>query len=74
MKVSQVIEAKNVTNAYIGWAGELQLTVDGGQLNIALNHSSLREIAKALNAKIIDQDAEARREEQEKLEEEQEVE
>jgi hypothetical protein len=71
MKVSQVIEAKNVTSAYIGWNNELQLTVDGGHLNIGLNHSSLREIAKALNVKITDQDEDARVAAQEKLEEEQ---
>jgi hypothetical protein len=52
----------------------LQLTVDGGQLNIGLNHSSLRELAKVLNSKITEQDEQARKEEQEKLEEEQEVE
>jgi hypothetical protein len=74
MKVSQVIEAKNVTNVYYGWSNELQLTVDGGQLNIGLNHSSLRELAKVLNSKITEQDEQARKEEQEKLEEEQEVE
>ena len=34
VKVSRVIEAKSVTNVYYGWSDELQLTVEGGQLNI----------------------------------------
>jgi hypothetical protein len=70
MKVSQIIEAKNVTNVYYGWSNELQLTVEGGQINLKLNEVSLRDIAKVLNGKIADQDEEAR----EKLKEEQEVE
>ena len=68
MKVSQVVEAKNVTNAYYGWGNELQLTVEGGQVNISLDEASLRRIAKVLNEKIVEQDetaAEKRREEME---------
>ena len=56
MKVSRVIEAKSVTTAYIGWRNTLQLTVDGGELNITLDESSLRSIANVLNNKIEEQD------------------
>ena len=52
MKVSRVIEAKSVTSAYIGWRNTLQLTVDGGELNITLDESSIRSIANVLNNKI----------------------
>ena len=52
MKVSQVIEVKSVTHAYIGWRNTLQLTVDGGELNITLDESSIRSIANVLNNKI----------------------
>jgi len=69
MKVSQIIEAKSVTNVFYGWSDELQLTVEGGQINLKLNEASLRDIAKVLNSKITEQDEEAR----EKLKEEQEV-
>jgi hypothetical protein len=69
MKVSQIIEAKSVTNVFYGWSNELQLTVEGGQINLKLNEASLRDIAKVLNSKITEQDEEAR----EKLKEEQEV-
>ena len=65
MKVSQVIEAKNVTNVYYGWSNELQLTVDGGQINLKLNAASLRDIAKVLNEKIAEEDEEARKEQEE---------
>jgi hypothetical protein len=58
MKVSQVIEAKSVTGVYIGWRNTLQLTVDGGELNIALDESSLRAIAQVVNNKIDEQDKE----------------
>jgi hypothetical protein len=65
MKVSQVIEARNVTTVYYGWNNELQLTVDGGQVNLKLNSASLRDIAKVLNEKIAEEDEEARKEKEE---------
>ena len=58
MKVSQVIEAKSVTNIYMGWRNELQLTVEGGQLNIEMDESSLRSLATIINDKIAEQDEE----------------
>jgi len=58
MKVSRVIEAKSVTCAYIGWRNTLQLTVDGGELNITLDESSIRSIANVLNNKIVELDEE----------------
>jgi len=58
VKVSRVIEAKNVTHVYMGWSNELKLTVEGGQLNIALDESSLRSIAQVCNNKIAEQDEE----------------
>ena len=53
VKVSRVIEAKNVSHAYVGWSNELKLTVEGGQLNIELDESSIRSIANVLNNKIL---------------------
>jgi len=58
MKVSRVIEAKNVSHVYAGWSNELKLTVEGGQLNIELDESSLRAIATVVNNKIAEQDKE----------------
>ena len=58
MKVSRVIEAKSVNSAYIGWRNTLQLTVDGGELNITLDESSMRSIANVLNNKIAELDEE----------------
>jgi len=58
MKVSRIIEAKTVTHAYYGWHNELQLTVDGGELKIKLDESSLRAIAQVVNNKIAEQDKE----------------
>ena len=58
MKVSRIIEAKTVTHAYQGWHNELQLTVDGGELKIKLDESSLRAVANVLNNKIEEQDKE----------------
>ena len=58
MKVSRVIEAKSVTNVYYNWGDELQLTVEGGQLNIKMDEGSLRRLANVLNDKIGDQDEE----------------
>jgi hypothetical protein len=56
MKVSRVIEAKAVTNVYYGWSNELQLTVEGGQLNIKMDEGSLRRLANVVNEKIAEQD------------------
>ncbi len=58
MKVSRVIEAKNVSHVYYGWHNELQLTVEGGELKISLDESSLRAIAQVINNKIAEQDEE----------------
>jgi hypothetical protein len=58
MKVSRVIEAKSVTSIYMGWRNELQLTVEGGQLNITMDESSIRNLANVLNDKIKEQDKE----------------
>ena len=58
MKVSRVIEAKNVSHVYYGWHNELQLTVEGGELKISLDESSLRAIAQVVNNKIAEQDKE----------------
>jgi hypothetical protein len=58
MKVSKVIEAKGVSHVYIGWSDELKLTVEGGQLDIKLDESSLRAIAQVVNNKIAEQDKE----------------
>ena len=58
VQVSRVIEAKNVSHAYVGWSNELKLTVEGGQLNIELDESSIRSIANVLNNKIAEQDEE----------------
>ena len=58
MKVSRVIEAKNVSHVYIGWSNDLKLTVEGGEVVIALDESSLRAIAQVVNNKITEQDEE----------------
>ena len=58
MKVSRVIEAKSVTAIYMGWRNELQLTVEGGELHIAMDESSLRNLANVLNDKIAEQEKE----------------
>jgi len=58
VKVSRVIEAKGVSHVYYGWHNELQLTVEGGELKITLDETSLRAIAQVCNRKIADQDAE----------------
>ena len=58
VKVSRVIEAKNVSHVYMGWSDELKLTVEGGQLDIKLDESSLRAIAQVVNNKIAEQDEE----------------
>ena len=58
MEVSRVIEAKNVTHVYMGWSNELKLTVEGGQLNIEMDESSLRSLATIINDKIAEQDEE----------------
>ena len=58
MKVSQVIEAKNVSHVYMGWSNELKLSVEGGEVVIAMDESSLRAIAKVCNNKIAEQDTE----------------
>ena len=65
MKVSQIVEVANVTNVYYGWSDELQLTVSGGQVNIKMDESSIRKLAKVLNEKIADQDEETRKEKEE---------
>ena len=69
VKVSRVIEAKSVTSIYMGWRNELQLTVEGGQLNITMDESSIRNLANVLNDKIKEQDKE-KAEEAQKLAEE----
>ena len=66
MKVSRVIEAKAVTNVYYGWSNELQLTVEGGQLNITMDESSIRNLANVLNDKIAEQEKEKAEEAAEK--------
>ncbi len=58
MKVSRVIEATNVSHVYYGWHNELQLTVEGGELKITVDESSLRAIAQVCNNKIAEQDKE----------------
>jgi|TARA_R110000765_G_scaffold224285_1_gene328343 hypothetical protein len=58
VKVSRVIEAKNVSHVYYGWHNELQLTVEGGEIKIALDESSLRALAQVINNKISEQDKE----------------
>ena len=58
VKVSRVIEAKNISHVYMGWSNELKLTVEGGQLNIEMDESSLRAIAQVVNKKIVEQDEE----------------
>ena len=58
MKVSRVIEAKNVSHVYIGWSNELKLTVEGGEVVIAMDESSLRAVAQVVNNKIAEQDEE----------------
>jgi len=58
MKVSRVIEAKNVSHVYVGWSNELKLTVEGGELHIELDESSIRAIANVLNNKVEEQDKE----------------
>ena len=58
VKVSRVIEAKGVNHVYYGWHNELQLTVEGGELKISLDESSLRAIAQVVNNKIAEQDEE----------------
>ena len=58
MKVSRVIEAKNVSHVYCGWSNDLKLTVEGGEVVIALDESSLRAIAQVVNNKIAEQDEE----------------
>ena len=73
VKVSRVIEAKSVSHVYYGWHNELQLTVEGGELKIQLDESSLRAIAQVCNNKIAEQDEE-KAEEARKLAAEQEAE
>ena len=58
VKVSRVIEAKNISHVYYGWHNELQLTVEGGELKIQVDESSLRAIAQVVNNKIAEQDEE----------------
>jgi len=58
MEVSRVIEAKNVTAIYMGWSNNLKLTVEGGQLNIEMDESSIRNLATIINDKIAEQDEE----------------
>ena len=58
VKVSRVIEAKNISHVYYGWHNELQLTVEGGELKIQVDESSLRAIAQVCNKKIAEQDEE----------------
>jgi len=58
VKVSRVIEAKNISHVYYGWHNELQLTVEGGELKIQVDESSLRAIAQVVNNKIAEQDKE----------------
>ena len=58
MKVSRVIEAKNISHVYYGWHNELQLTVEGGELKLQVDESSLRAIAQVVNNKIAEQDKE----------------
>ena len=58
VKVSRVIEAKNISHVYYGWHNELQLTVEGGELKIQVDESSLRAIAQVVNNKIAEQDDE----------------
>ena len=58
VQVSRVIEAQGVSHVYYGWHNELQLTVEGGQLNIKVDESSLRAIAQVINNKIAEQDEE----------------
>ena len=58
VKVSRVIEAKNVSHVYMGWSNELKLSVEGGEVVIALDESSLRAIAQVINNKIAEQDKE----------------
>jgi hypothetical protein len=58
VKVSRVIEAKNISHVYYGWHNELQLTVEGGELKIQVDESSLRAIAQVVNKKIAEQDEE----------------
>jgi hypothetical protein len=58
VKVSRVIEAKNVSHVYCGWSNDLKLTVEGGEVVISLDESSLRAIAKVVNSKIAEQDKE----------------
>jgi len=74
MKVSKIIEAKSVSHAYYGWHNELQLTVDGGELKIKLDESSLRAIASVLNNKIEEQEKEKEEEAKELAAEKEEVE
>ena len=66
MKVSRVIEAKNVSHVYVGWSNELKLTVEGGELHIAMDESSIRNLANVLNDKIEEQDKEKAEEAAEK--------
>ncbi len=58
MKVSRVIDAKSLSNVYYSWGDELQLTVDGGCINIKLDKESIRRLATVLNAKIKEQEEE----------------
>ena len=58
VQVSRVIEAKGVSHAYYGWHNELQLTVEGGELKLHVDESSLRAIAQVVNNKIAEQDEE----------------
>ena len=58
MKVSRVIEAKNVSHVYCGWSNDLKLTVEGGELKLQVDESSLRAIAQVINNKIAEQDKE----------------
>lgn len=58
MKVSKIVEVKSVSHVYYGWHNELQLTVDGGELKIHVDESSLRAIAQVCNNKIAEQDKE----------------
>ena len=73
MKVSRVIEAKSVTTIYMGWRNELQLTVEGGELHIAMDEGSIRNLANVLNNKIEELDKE-KAEEAKKLSAEKELE
>ena len=64
MEVKQVINGGKLTGSYVSnWGNEMQLTVDGGEINVKIPEDELRDLANRLNERIatIDKEREEER-------------